>query len=212
MIKKERHRWIACLTAAVCILSAYALPVRAQSEGEAKIPVQQILSQVNGGENEQVQKSFAYTLQPKSTADPMPDGTAEGAYVFSMQGNAETHIRISFPETGVFGYTLKQTAQNETQEWTTDGSVYDIEVYVKATDRETPSTEVIIKNSEHDKLAKAVFTNEYIRKAPAPAANATHTKEPVKTGDTGRFGIICFGLIASFFVGVYINGRMRRNV
>lgn len=215
MIRKKMHKWIACLTAAICILSAHALPVHAQS-AQTKIPVQQILKETDTNTRN---SSFEYTLQATDQSQPMPSGAADGAYVFSMQGDMDSDISIDFSTVGIYSYTLRQTSQGKGEDWNLDETIYDIQIYVKQSENSGLFTEVLIKNSNMDKLASAAFTNQYKVKAPTPAPKPapnkvlSQTKKTgkVKTGDSGHWGITCMAVLSFLFIGVNLLRRRQTN-
>lgn len=199
------HKWIGCLMAGMCILFVQTVPVHAQTTADVKIPVQQILK--NAGK-EVENSTFNYSLQAEEDAQPMPQGAEGQTYVFSMEGNQDQEIPLTFSKVGIYSYTLKQTTQDAGKDWRPDDMVYDIRVYVRNGENGALVPEVIIKNSAKDKPAKAAFTNEYLKKAPATPEPVA--KKQVKTGDTARMGIFLAAIAGSLLAGMEVVRRKRK--
>lgn len=117
---------------------------------------------------------------------PMPEGTKEGIYSFSLNGEqAETTIDLQYLHAGVYHYQLEQTTA-EKKGYQYDKSCYDIMVYVKNGDNGELISQVVAKNEDGEKCGELEFLNSYQGKKPGAFAPSDPSKpnKPVKTGDT----------------------------
>lgn len=75
-------------------------------------------------------KNFEYTLTPENMAFPMPDGSVDGKYTFSVSGNDFQNISITYTDSGEYYYRLAQQQKEDFQA----NDFYRILVSVKNTD------------------------------------------------------------------------------
>lgn len=120
---------------------------------------------------------------------PMPEGTKEGIYSFSLNGEqAETTIDLQYLHAGVYHYQLEQTTA-EKKGYQYDKSCYDIMVYVKNGDNGELISQVVAKNEDGEKCGELEFLNSYQgnpteSSEPSNPAKTNDPSKPVKTGDT----------------------------
>lgn len=120
---------------------------------------------------------------------PMPEGTKEGIYSFSLNGEqAETTIDLQYLHAGVYHYQLEQTTA-EKKGYQYDKSCYDIMVYVKNGDNGELISQVVAKNEDGEKCGELEFLNSYQgnpteSSEPSNPEKPNDPSKPVKTGDT----------------------------
>lgn len=117
---------------------------------------------------------------------PMPEGTKDGIYSFSLNGEqTETTIDLQYLHAGVYHYQLDQTTA-EKKGYQYDKSCYDITVYVKNGENGELIPQVVAKKGEGEKSGELEFLNSYQGKKPGTSAPSDPSKpnKPVKTGDT----------------------------
>jgi len=146
----------------------------------ALIPVsQEFSSNVSG-----VEDTFSYALRPETNGAPMPEGSANGVYRWTMRGNAETELTIFGSQEGTYVYTIAQQVAHAQADYQYDRRVYRATLYVYRDSADRLSTSVVLQNEKGDKLSKAVFKNRYEKKSdPTPTPPKGGSGGNVKTGD-----------------------------
>ena len=117
---------------------------------------------------------------------PMPEGTKDGIYSFSLNGEqAETTIDLQYLHAGAYRYQLDQTTA-EKKGYQYDKSCYDITVYVKNGENGELVSQVVAKKGAGKKSGELEFLNSYQGKKPGASAPSDPSKpnKLVKTGDT----------------------------
>lgn len=183
------------------LLLAYFLFVRgsnvyAQDNNIASVtlPVQQIFEAING---DKVDSKFYYRLIPLEPENPMPNGSTDNGYVFSLEGNENINTEpISFSSTGIYTYQMEQVIENKNSGYIYDEQVYHITIYINKTS-EGLSAQVIVKNSNDYKVDVLEFTNAYDNSRDSdPSTPNSYNKsrgsdssksQNVKTGDFVNF-------------------------
>lgn len=196
MKQRQKKGWLKYVLMGTCMLFFSSLSAHAQTAATVRIPVQQIL--LENGKQGDGTENFTYLLQAKEAETPMPQSATGDIYEFSMSGNKETEIGIEYARVGIYTYTLKQSLENKREDWKYDEEEYEIDVYVKNESDQALRTEIIIKNKNQDKPARAVFTNDYEKKEPI---------KQVKTGDAGEWRIVILAMGISFLAGAVILGK-----
>ena len=110
-------------------LSLAVLPLTAfGTTSSVTIPVEQIFNAQPGAAS---QGTFSYVLTPNNAGQPMPTGTVDGRYTFSITGSDTHTITISgFPHAGYFFYTVRAAERAANDSYTLDDTVYTIIVKV----------------------------------------------------------------------------------
>ena len=112
------------------VLSLAVLPLTAYATtNSVDIPVRQIFGVQPGAAS---QGEFSYVLAPRDAGQPMPTGTVDGRYTFSITGNNSHTITISdFPHAGYFFYTVRAAERAPNDSYTLDNTVFTIIVRVE---------------------------------------------------------------------------------
>lgn len=201
MKKGQIYKWIGCMAAGISILLSGALPARAQSPADIRIPIQQTVENAEGQA-----ETFEYVLESKSEGAPMPEGAQGQTCSFRLEGNAQTQLHMQADRTGIYSYSLRQSIAGERSGWELDQQVYDVEVYVENGKGDELLPVVIIKNASQEKPAQAEFTNRYVVKKPQAAESrrqpgkSSHSKSRVKTGDKSPVVIFSITLAVSLLL------------
>ena len=121
-------------------------------------------------------QTFAYRLVPMTTGAPMPSGSGQDGYVFTITGMGE-HVTesISFGNPGVFLYELS-CITGDADGLTIDRRTYNIEVTV--TDDSQMYMIVYIQTGV--KLPEIVFEH-IVAPSPSPTPSPIHTPGPTPT-------------------------------
>lgn len=133
----------------------------------------------------------SYTLTAKASGTPMPSGSADGVYAFTVSGTDHIELpAISFPAYGTYVYEIAQATPAAT------GYTYDNEVYTVTVYYEASYMELITTNRAGQKVTVIQFSHAY---APLPTDPALMTYPPVKLtvqGSPGRPSTFSFMLTA----------------
>lgn len=202
MRKGLMYKSIILIMVCMYILFTHGLSSYAQSAVHIRIPVQQVLEE---SEKLSGEKKFEYILESEEPETPMPEGSSEKSYTFSIEGNTQSDLLIEMNNVGIYSYKLKQSNVSEKKEWLTDERVYDIEVYVKNGQDNELTPVVIIKNNENDKPERAVFVNRYIpavseQTVEMDQSKNIHAKDKIQTGDKSSVTVLCLAAVVSLIL------------
>lgn len=167
----------------------------ASREAVAKIPVSQtfeIKNQAPDGLN----REFQYTLSCEDKDNPMPEGTSEGIYTFTLKDNDKKVIEITCEHAGVYYYNLKQQVSDKKNKFSYDETNYQVSVYVTNSADGGLDTQVIVKKPDGTKSAEANFYNCYTGDIQSKGSSI------VKTGDTQN--LILWYSTAAIAVAVFM--------
>jgi pilin isopeptide linkage protein len=123
--EEKTLRKFAMIAMAMIILTlAVLVPLTAlAADNPLKITVNQAFT-TSGG-------VFMYILKPLTPGIPMPAGSTDERYTFTIIGTGSTEVEFSFfGEPGVYKYDLRQVIIEEIVGYTYDKSVYTIEAHV----------------------------------------------------------------------------------
>ena len=126
--------------------------------------------------------TFDYTLKADDTSYPMPQGSADGVYDFTLTGSASAGLLFTYDRVGVYSYTIYENT-GSSENYTYDKNVYTVQVYIKNAGNTSFSSEVIAKNQSGDKVPTIGFENSYRLTPQITPAAAGRTK----TGDTSDY-------------------------
>ncbi len=147
---------------AVAETAAVSLPVR-----------QSFTSNVSGADD-----TFAYVLTAITENAPMPDGSVNGKYAFSLSGSSGRTLCLSTQQQGYYEYTLRQVVSEEKQNYTYDTTAYHIGVSIRGSEGADGLTSiVVIEKTDGTKTDELQFANAYAKKSSDGGS--------VKTGDDG---------------------------
>lgn len=155
---------------------------------------------------QQFNKMGTYELTCLTEEAPMPEGSENNVYLFSVNGVDETvKIPISYTHGGIYQYQLVQTTEKQ-DAYTYDETNYKITVYVKNGENGGLVAEVIAENGRGKKCGNIIFLNKYEKNT---SANQQNT-ESVKTGDETKLSLWLSVLSGSAFAVLCISAIRKR--
>lgn len=201
------------------IFSLYSVCIAYAGENTVKVslPVAQEF-RLENTISDSVNKAVKCELTAMELDNPMPEGSNNGRYIFTLED--EISLDFSYSQVGVYRYQLRQTATDDKQ-YTYDKTVYTISVYVKNTGSGQLISQVIVENEHGAKCEKLLFQNTFIgkknstgddpSKQDTSAEDSTSTRTtPPDTGDDTNIVAYLALLLISFLAIVKIM-TMRRN-
>lgn len=165
-------RRIGALLVAVILLLGMQTSAYAESV-TAHLPVEQTFSTNLTG----VDNVFHYVLRAEETGAPMPDGSVNGEYAFTLRGNTSIDLQFNASQVGTYHYTLTQDVSDAEEWYEYDRRQYTVmlQVYVGSDGRLT--SVLLIYNPAGEKVETAVFSNRYAQ--PAPPADPISPTSPI---------------------------------
>lgn len=213
MIKTKKYFGIAAgiICAMLTSLSVFA----AEPSVGVKIPAEQRFENQSGQEAE---STFHYILKAADRGVPMPKGSKEDTYSFSMTGTQRIFLdEISYVTPGVYHYEAFQEVSEPHEDYQYDGSRYIVEIHVKNTVSQGLETEIFIQNDEGEKCEGLIFENSFKGKSEEkqpPKDGGQDSKNPVKTGDETAVSawliLMVVSSISMLWLSVYSGGRIRK--
>ena len=167
-----------------CIL--YILPVSAVHAAEAQQAIFSV-KQTVVNDNPSQGTTFVYRLVSTTVNAPMPAGSGQEGFVFTITGTGEYEIGpIIFSDPGVFIYELR-CIDNETDRLTVDRRKYNIEVHVMD-DMQIYMfvyiyTGIKLPEISFEHIVNPIQTPE---PEPTPTPAPTHTPSPTHTPGPGH--------------------------
>ena len=154
---RRTGRFLIIGLALLCLVSITFIPV-AYAADEVTVTfkaAQEITG--NGLSSPSVNKTVTYRMTPKTAGAPMPVGSSQDGYTFTITGSTEAQIGpITFTAPGQYIYELNNITEDN-KDFTYDRQVYTIEIYIA---RDLTESVVIIKkgNDKATLLYKHVYT------------------------------------------------------
>ena len=140
--------------------------------------------------------TFTYQVTALETGSPMPSGSVAQAYTFTIDGTGDAAVgAIDFTQAGVYRYEVRQVIASPKTGYAYDGQVYAVSIYVKNTGAGLAG-EVIVQNSDRDKVGSIRFENAYNPLASDPAVMVDPPVKKTVTGNPGKDGTFTFKLKA----------------
>lgn len=227
-IKKSRtvfRRYFILPMLAMVFLMSVTVYASSGSAG-VQIPVRQIFT-VKQGTAPKGGDVFYYKLVPEQADNPMPEGSKDGMYSFSMehtQGGALPEI--TYDKVGDYEYQIEQAVAEEKDGYGYDRRSYTVMVSIRNRDGSGLYADLILKNEAGEKVENAAFENTYTGKkvigptgtngtSPNYTTPSSQNRPLVKTGDETRLFVLAAMLIGSFLVMAVVAGirkREKRNV
>lgn len=185
MIKNKNHRIArSSLLYMLVLLFAFApLPggsVYAQeTQADMVLPVMQkfVLKNV---QHEPDDQRGSYELTAQNPGNPMPEGSANGKYLFTMEGNGQTALSIKYAHGGQYRYVLRQITE-DAKGYTYDRAVYSITVFVEKGDKGQLTPQIIVENEQNEKCEEILFENTYTGEEVPPAPEKPTDKPKPET-------------------------------
>lgn len=176
-----RNKWarhtLACLLI-MCLGLSIKLPSFAgAAQAEATLIVSQEFTVKNGNEPS-VGTAIKYKLIPLESGIPMPEGTnAEGEYHFTMDGTAQTIIKMTYDHADVYEYQVQPVIEKEHEGYTYDKAIYDINIYVE-NGKDGLLLAVIGINQDEEKMGEILYKFSY--------GIESDDSDRIKTGDSAN--------------------------
>lgn len=218
MLKK--HFIIPMLAMVVFMLSS-ATAYASSDNAVVRVPVKQILT-VNQGTIPGGGDVFYYKLTPQQEDNPMPEGSKDGVYSFSMKDTQEGTLQeISYDKIGDYEYRIEQTITEEKQGYGYDRKVYTILVSIRNREESGLYADLILKNEAGEKVDAASFANTYTGKkitgstgtngtSPNYTTPSTQNRPLVKTGDETKLLLFAAMFLGSFLVLTIVAGIRKK--
>ncbi len=102
---------------------------------------------------------ITYVLEAVTNSAPLPDG-ASGKYTFTINGDGEKKLDISYKETGKYSYKVYQKENKNIKYLTQDKMVYNIDIEVINTVNGLVVKSMVYDGTYH-KVTDMEFTNTY---------------------------------------------------
>ena len=182
---------IICLVAA--ILASGVAYASEQTPLEVKLNVENIFTKT--GTDADIYEAFDYILTPNNAGDPLPSGASTGRYEFGIIGSGTSELTITYNRVGEYVYQVKQSVAEKKKGYTYDEEVYTIKVYIRNNGDTEFSSEVIIQNSNNEKVEAAIFTGSYQPLATEPELVDPPIKKVV-SGNPPRDAVFTFRFVA----------------
>lgn len=192
---------------AFLLLLVLVNPVYAsETSVELSLPVKQNFDVQNEGAAS-ADLTGVYALSANEDDTPLPEGSQEGTYTFTMQGaETQTTIPFSYTRTGVYRYTLRQVTEDAKQ-YHYDRTSYTITVYIENDSADGLIAQVVVENEGEAKCGEIAFQNSYqANKEPKPPKPVA----PPQTGDTSNV-IFWILLAAASLMGIGIVSYLSKN-
>lgn len=209
------------LLAMVFMLSAASVHASSDENVTVLVPVKQVFT-VTQGTAPQGGDVFSYELSPVTPGAPMPEGSKDGIYSFSMSGSQELLLDgITYTKVGDYEYRIGQTVEYRKEGYGYDERAYILAVSVGNKEGGGLRAELILKNGAGEKTEKAAFENTYAGKttvvtkpggtSPNYTTPSNQQRRPlVKTGDETNLFLLAALLIGSFLTLVFTSIAKRR--
>lgn len=127
---------------------------------ETALPVKQHVV-IQEGTSVPVRPTGVYELSAAEQDTPMPQGSKNGSYLFSIEGNdKQADIPLSYTHAGVYVYTLRQITADAAY-YTYDKTVYTVTAYIQNDPSGGLTCQLIMENAHKEKCGEAVFRNSY---------------------------------------------------
>lgn len=170
---------------------------------QISLPVKQEFTVENKG-TESVNQTGIYELTAISENAPLPDGSKNGKYIFSIQDTEKKIvIPIKYVTAGVYNYKLQQITE-DAEKYTYDRTRYTITVYIQNEKTGRLSSQIIVEDDNDKKCGEVVFSNSY---------KGTSVKKPSKqvfTGNTINIAFWIFLEITSLIIILLLSYKGRK--
>ena len=131
-MKKIRIKYYGIFLLPLCFLLVFCGKVRAaENSVSVSFPVEQVF-QTENQIPEELDRTCQYEFKALNLSNPMPEGTWDNSYIFTIEDNLTVNIEdIVYTHGGVYKYQLRQLTGQKQQGYICDEQVYQLEVYVK---------------------------------------------------------------------------------
>ena len=185
-------KWKRALCAAIVLALALILAAPAAAFA-AQNPLMITVKQAFTASSESVDATFTYRLKPLEAGWPMPEGSTEEGYTFTINGNDSVQLGpLDFSKQSICRYELFQVIGKEKQGYTYDKQIYTIEVWGSPEGR----VEYIVNNRDGSKSEDIGFENSYDPLASDPKLMADPPVSKTVSGNPAKPGTFTFRLEA----------------
>ena len=178
------------------ILCFLLLPQTAYAAGTpaaATLTVDQVFTTSAAG----VSDVFPYELVAKNSANPMPAGSVNGIYSFTVSGTNSVKINMAFPDTGVYHYTLRRSqSAAAVSGYVYDNQVYRITVTVTNQGGGNLTAGVVVRKAGSSKSAAIRFSHSYIYSPSDPTVMVNPPVRKMVSGNPRTDSVFTFQLTA----------------
>ena len=186
-----------------------------------KIPVRQIFdSEVEG-----IADEFSYIMTTDQSDAPMPAGSRNMQYSWTMKKNAATEITLNVKTAGQYHYTLCQTTEKK-DNYKYDQNKYHVTVEAYYNESNQLKVVTIVANEKGEKIEAISFKNSYMGEEKPNLTQPSNPSQPsgpsysdglgktnsVKTGDDSPvmgYFLLLFGSLIC--LSVLIHKKQKRN-
>ena len=191
------------------VFLSYQRPVLAAVDyTNVKIPVQQIFS----SEAEKVSDEFSYVMTTNQNEAPMPEGSRNLQYFWTMKNNVGAEIVMKVRKVGRYQYKIYQTSEKK------DNYLYDQNSYVVIVEafydqEDQLKVATVVKNDKGEKVERITFENSYIGKEKEDLSHSSVSSKSdrVKTGDDNTImGYFLLLLISGICLSILIDEKQRQ--
>lgn len=208
------------MLAVVLILSAATVQA-SSGYAEIQVPVSQKF-EVKQGIVPAGGNIFSYTFTSKDAGSPMPEGSKDGVYSFTMKDTQKENLAaITYKQVGEYEYELRQAVTDEKEGYHYDQQTYQVLVSVRSREGSGLYADLIIKNEAGEKAEEAFFENTYTGKkqsgstgtngtSPNYTTPASQGRPLVKTGDETKLSLLLALLAGSFLVLIVAAGSRQK--
>lgn len=150
-----------------------------------------------------------YELTALDNNFPMPDGSKDNRFIFSMdEKNDQFTIPLIYTHSGVYRYNIQQKTQHK-ENYIYDENIYDLTVYVKRGENGKLTSQVIVRNKQGEKCGDIRFVNKcHIKNKTYDKSNEIDNSSKIgtlpKTGDNTKFGLYIFMFITSLGLLIFL--------
>lgn len=206
----------------LAMLFMMSATVYASSESAAvQIPIKQIFTVKqgavpNGGD------VFYYKLTPLQADSPLPEGSKDGTYSFSMKDAQEGKLpEITYTRVGEYEYQIQQVTAQEKEGYGYDKKTYTVAVSIRAREENGFVADLILKNEAGEKVETVLFENTYTGKKvsvkpgsnttpPSYTTSSSQSRPMVKTGDETKLTLFIALLAGSLLMVIILAGVKRK--
>lgn len=157
-IMRKNVKYMLSLLMCMCLVGTSLTSVLAKNNNASLSLIIEQNFDIKGEEASKVNDLFNYRLIALSDGAPMPQGTSNNQYFFSIKGNDCFEVGpVAFSHEGVYRYQLSHISL-ASKNYTYDNSTYNIIVYVT---KENGIHSVIENTNTGEKVSKIEYAHSY---------------------------------------------------
>jgi len=181
---KTKGRAMFCAAAVLAMLLIAGLPASIPAYA-AENPLSITVEQAVNTSSSPAGSTFKYGLKPLGPGTPMPQGSTESGYTFTITGNSIKDVGpMDYDRQGRYRYELFQVIEAEKPGWTYDKRLYTVEVHVG----ESLRISLVVINVDGTKEDGIRFENKYQEPPTDPSTPTVPPgpTDPPKPGGEGK--------------------------